>query len=226
MSSEARVTANRRNAAKSTGPRTRQGKAMVAQNAITHGLRARRDLITGEDPREFALCRDGLLGELTPVGHRETLLAERIISLAWRLKRAERFQNQLFDYLLAKEIEQSLHAYDDELRLARKQGPAGVCSVPARAYPVAQPPSAGTAAEGGGAPCADSAEQSQPVKAAKGFVMMPRHARYAWHYHKPGTADRIGDRPAGASTRAGWRRARGRGFRLRGLCRGGIIRPS
>ena len=115
MSSEARVTANRRNAAKSTGPRTRQGKAMVAQNAITHGLLARRDLITGEDPREFALCRDGLLGELTPVGHRETLLAERIISLAWRLKRAERFQNQLFDYLLAKEIEQSLHAYDDEL---------------------------------------------------------------------------------------------------------------
>ena len=74
-----------------------------------------------------------------------------------------------------------------------------VCRVPARAcperaegaYPVAQPPSAGNTAGGGGAPCvatsqADSAKQTQPAKPAKGFVMVQPRARYAWHYHSPG----------------------------------------
>jgi len=59
MTSQARVSANRRNATKSTGPRTLEGKAIVAQNAIKHGLLARQDLITGEDPQEFALCPQG-----------------------------------------------------------------------------------------------------------------------------------------------------------------------
>jgi len=53
MSSEAKVTANRRNAKKSTGPRTLEGKAIVAQNAIKHGFLAKQDLIAGEDPRSM-----------------------------------------------------------------------------------------------------------------------------------------------------------------------------
>ena len=38
MTSPAKIRANRRNARKSTGPRTRAGKAIVARNARTHGL--------------------------------------------------------------------------------------------------------------------------------------------------------------------------------------------
>ena len=38
MTSPAKIRANRRNALKSTGPRTRAGKAIVARNARTHGL--------------------------------------------------------------------------------------------------------------------------------------------------------------------------------------------
>src|ERR1700739_676652 len=38
MTSAAIVTANRANAARSTGPRTRAGKAAVARNALRHGL--------------------------------------------------------------------------------------------------------------------------------------------------------------------------------------------
>jgi len=55
-----------------------------------------------------------------------------------------------------------------------------VCSVPTRAYHVAQPPSAGITAGGGGAPCAatngvDSVKQNQRPKPATGFVAVPRH---------------------------------------------------
>jgi hypothetical protein len=38
MISQRKIEANRKNAAKSTGPRTAQGKANVRLNAVTHGL--------------------------------------------------------------------------------------------------------------------------------------------------------------------------------------------
>jgi len=115
MASEAQVSANRRNAGKSTGPRTTQGKAAVAQNAIKHGLLARRNLITGEDPQEFDLLRQEILGELTPVGRMETVLAERVVSLTWRIQRAERLQNEVFEYLLARDLEDSMEDFYEEL---------------------------------------------------------------------------------------------------------------
>jgi hypothetical protein len=56
-----------------------------------------------------------MLAELVPAGTTESMLAERIVSLSWRLKRAERLQNEVFDYFLAKEINDSLEDYDEEL---------------------------------------------------------------------------------------------------------------
>ena len=55
MASEAQIKANRENAQKSTGPRTEEGKAVVAQNAVKHGLWARQAVIKEEDPAEFEL---------------------------------------------------------------------------------------------------------------------------------------------------------------------------
>ena len=277
MCSEAKITANRLNAKKSTGPRTLEGKAVVAQNALKHGLLAKQDLITGEDPQEFALCRDDLLAELAPTGRMEAILAERIVSLAWRLRRAQRLQNQLFDYLLGKDLDLMLEGFLDrvtpkdiermmsdpktdphlamgrviaadysnsqvldrltlnerriegslyrtmaELRrqqLARRDANAesmGAESLAAteatdtnpakQSQPVPGTGDCGLAISDFGSrierlegmsavSCetkpttpagTDSAKQSQPAKPVKGFMMAPRHARVAWHYHEPG----------------------------------------
>ena len=103
MASEAQVIANQSNAQKSTGPRTPEGKAVVSQNAVKHGLLARQAVIVGEDPGEYEFYRDQMVGELAPVGLVESMLAERVVSLSWRLRRAERLQNEAFDALYLKE---------------------------------------------------------------------------------------------------------------------------
>jgi hypothetical protein len=102
MSSEAQILANRRNAQKSTGPRTPEGKATVSQNAVKHGLSAHQDVISFESQADFDLHRQQMLAELVPASPMESMLAERIVSLSWRLKRAERFQNQTIDALNAR----------------------------------------------------------------------------------------------------------------------------
>ncbi len=101
MSTKAQILANRRNAQKSTGPRTSEGKAAVSHNAVKHGLSARQAIISSESQAEFDLYRDRMLSELAPATPMESMLAERIVTLSWRLKRAGRIQNQTIDALNA-----------------------------------------------------------------------------------------------------------------------------
>jgi len=101
MATEAQFLANRRNAQKSTGPRTNEGKTAVSQNALAHGLTASRDVISSESQDQFDLYRDQFLAELNPAGPVKSMLAERIVALSWRLKRVGRIQNQAFDALNA-----------------------------------------------------------------------------------------------------------------------------
>ena len=102
MSTETQILANRRNAQKSTGPRTSEGKAAVSQNAVKHGFLARQAVISSESQADFDLYRDQILAELDPVSPMESMLAERIVSLSWRLKRAALIQNQTIDALNAR----------------------------------------------------------------------------------------------------------------------------
>jgi len=102
MSTQAQILANRRNAQKSTGPHTPQGKAKVSQNAVKHGLLARHDVINSESQADFDLYSQQMLDELAPVNPMESMLADRIITLSWRLKRVCRIQNQTIDALNAR----------------------------------------------------------------------------------------------------------------------------
>ncbi len=99
MATEAQIEANRANAQKSTGPRTPEGKATVAQNTVKHGLLARTAVLHGEDWEEYTCFSEVLLDELYPDGVMEQELADRIVSLSWRLRRATLSQNAVFEAL-------------------------------------------------------------------------------------------------------------------------------
>jgi len=88
MTTERQARANRLNASRSTGPRTVGGKARVALNAIKHGLLSRESLVKGESEVDLLDFGKRLRAQLAPVGELELLLVDRIISNAWRLRRA------------------------------------------------------------------------------------------------------------------------------------------
>ena len=88
MASKKQVAANRRNAAKSTGPKSVAGKKICRMNALKHGLQAEHVLLPGEDPEEFEVFFRNLKEAWQPVGAREDLLLEEIVDGRWQLRRA------------------------------------------------------------------------------------------------------------------------------------------
>jgi hypothetical protein len=81
--------ANRRNALKSTGPRTPEGKAAVSMNSLRHGLRARTVVLPGEDREEFNQLCDDLEVEWTPQSRTEQFYVEQMAVSQWKLIRLE-----------------------------------------------------------------------------------------------------------------------------------------
>ena len=102
MASKARIIANRRNAQRSTGPRTPQGKTIASQNSLKYRLSAAQNVIKSENQAEFDFHRAQLLDELAPDTPIEYMLAEQIVTLSWRLKRIGYIQNQTIDAMIAK----------------------------------------------------------------------------------------------------------------------------
>jgi hypothetical protein len=93
-----KIEANRRNALKSTGPKTCRGKAYSGRNAIKHGLFARQFMdfvVQGEDPEEYNELLKGLRAQYQPIGMAEELEVERAALCWWRLKRAWRYENAM-----------------------------------------------------------------------------------------------------------------------------------
>lgn len=101
MSTKEQIHANRKNAKKSTGPKTTKGKETSSKNATKHGFFAQQDVIRYENQVDYDMLRDEILEELNPIGPIQYRLADRILSLSWRLKRAEQIHGRTIEFLLA-----------------------------------------------------------------------------------------------------------------------------
>ncbi len=59
-----------------------------------------KHVIRSESQEEFDEFKQSMIADLEPVGAMEKMLADRIVSLSWRLKRAEQFQNLAIESLI------------------------------------------------------------------------------------------------------------------------------
>ena len=97
MATPAQIRANQQNAQKSTGPRTRNGKAVCSQNAIKHSLTAKRILVTGEDSELFNAILRQLTDAHQPADAQEKLLVIQIAEQYWRLCRARNSETMTYN---------------------------------------------------------------------------------------------------------------------------------
>lgn len=92
MTTKKQIASNRRNARRSTGPKTRAGKNASSKNALRHGLLAQQVTLPDEDGAAFQEFRQRLFAERAPTGPWEEVLVDQMVACAWRLRRAERME--------------------------------------------------------------------------------------------------------------------------------------
>lgn len=96
MTTAKQAATNRQNAQKSTGPKTSKGKAVVALNAMKHGLLSRHVLLPDDDEAALIDLGKRLRAHWQPVGEFELLLVDRMVTAAWRLRRLLMVEQYLF----------------------------------------------------------------------------------------------------------------------------------
>ena len=88
--------ANVRNAQKSTGPKTPEGKDAVRFNALTYGLRTREILLPDENAAPYFQFWDEMQAEWQPEGRREFIHLEDMVQSQWLLKRLADTESEIW----------------------------------------------------------------------------------------------------------------------------------
>ena len=115
MTSYRQINANRRNAFKSTGPKTEAGKQVSRCNAVRHGLTAETVIGALEDAEDYKAFEATITADYDAQSAVERELVLRLASLLWRLRRATTIETGLFEI-------QAEHLSD--FRKARQISPA------------------------------------------------------------------------------------------------------
>ena len=123
--SDKKLQANRRNALKSTGPRTTQGKSRSSRNAITHGLFARNLLLPDESSQELHELKMSILKRLNPRDMLELQLVDQIVADCWMGRRARSAEQVLYRTRLVQFQDQQEQRREQEL--SRLQSQAQEC---------------------------------------------------------------------------------------------------
>jgi len=101
MATRAQIDANRRNAQKSTGPNTPEGKARSSRNGLRHGLTAKTCMLVGEDPDALLDLLEELREKYDPRDTDEEFLIERMAKARCRYNRIMPLEAAIFNLRLA-----------------------------------------------------------------------------------------------------------------------------
>jgi hypothetical protein len=95
--SSKQIDANRRNAQKSTGPKTPAGRAASKMNALKHGIFSKEVLVRGlninESSRDLNALHERFWQEHNPVGPAEEMLVDQMVTAYWRWRRVLRAES-------------------------------------------------------------------------------------------------------------------------------------
>ena len=95
--SQKKIEANRRNAKKSTGPKTEEGKARSAMNSIKYGIYSDKYLIKDESYEEFDNYRRKILKCLNPTNAVLFDMATHVVSNGWEYQRCTLLESKILN---------------------------------------------------------------------------------------------------------------------------------
>ena len=106
MTSLKQIEANRRNAQKSTGPTSEEGKQRSRCNAVRHGLTAETVINALEDAEDYTAFEATVIADYDAQSAVERELVLRLASLLWRLRRMTAIETGLFE-IQAEQLDNS-----------------------------------------------------------------------------------------------------------------------
>ena len=113
-----KLSANRKNAQLSTGPKTALGKAKSALNAVKHGIFTKECLknIFDEEARDYETLRLGIFESLKPKDQMQAILCDKVAIDAWRLRKVLAFEHGAMQLEIL-----NLDASDSSVELSRRE---------------------------------------------------------------------------------------------------------
>ena len=97
MTSLKQIEANRRNALKSTGSTTPEGKERSRRNALRHGLTAETVIAALENSEDYEAFEAAVISDYDAESAVERELVLRLASVLWRLRRATGIGTAIFE---------------------------------------------------------------------------------------------------------------------------------
>ena len=117
MTSYRQIEANRRNALKSTGPKSEEGKQASRCNALRHGLTAETVIGSLEDAEDYKAFEAAITADYDAQSAVERELVLQLASILWRLRRATTMETGLFEIQA-----DHLHSYRENRQLLSASG--------------------------------------------------------------------------------------------------------
>ena len=112
MATRKQIAANRRNALKSTGPRSERAKSFVRLNALRHGLRAKLGAMSAEDLNELSRIRGQFLQSFQPQTPEQVRLVQRMACARWQLIDCQRAETRFLSEPAQADAVSQLRALD------------------------------------------------------------------------------------------------------------------